>query len=63
MEIEQSESSPGTFQLESGTPSYTTSLIGSTNSLPFPIMTEANALLDVDLDVPGLNQSKAPGAR
>ena len=62
MDTEQSEPSSGTFQPELGTPRYTLSLIGSTNSPPSPIMAEDNALLDADPDAPGLSQSKAPGA-
>ena len=61
METEPPETSPGTFQPELGTPSYTPSLIGSTNILPSPITAKDNALLDADLDAPGLSQSKAPG--
>ena len=62
METEQSEPSLGTFQPELGTPGYILSLIRSTNSPLSPIMGEDNALLDADLDVLGLSQSKAPGA-
>ena len=62
METEPTESSPGTFQPELGTPGYTPSLIGSANLLPSPITAKDNALLDADPDVPGLTQSKAPGA-
>ena len=62
METEPTESSPGTFQPELGTPGYTPSLIGSAHLLPSPIMAEDNALLDADPDAPGLAQSKAPGA-
>ena len=61
------ETSLGTFQPELGMPSYTPSLIGSTNMPPSPITAEDNALLDADpdadLDTLGLSQSKAPGAR
>ena len=65
METEQTEQtgvSPGSFQPELGMPGYNQSLVGSTDQLPSPVMAEENALLDVDPDVPGLNQSKAPGA-
>ena len=62
METEQSVPSPGTFQLELGTPRYTPSLIGSTDSPPSPITAKDNALLDTDPDVLGPSQSKAPGA-
>ena len=62
METELSEPSPGTFQPELGTPGYTPSLIRSTDSPPSSIMAEDNALLEADLDAPGLSQSKAPGA-
>ena len=63
METEQSEPSPGTFQLELGTPGYTPSLIRSTDSPPSPIMAKDNALLEADPDALGPSQSKAPGAR
>ena len=49
METEQTEQtgvSPGSFQPE----------------LPSPMTAKENALLNADPDVPGLNQSKAPGA-
>ena len=62
METEPTESLSGTFQPELGTPGYTPSLIGSADLLPSPITAEDNALLDADLDVPGLAQSRAPGA-
>ena len=62
MEIEPPETSPGTFQPELGMPSYTLSLIGSTNMLPSPITAKDNALLDADPEASGLSQSKAPGA-
>ena len=62
METEPTESSPGTFQPELGMPSYTLSLIGSTDLPPSPIMAKDNTLLDTDPDVLGLGQSKAPGA-
>ena len=62
METEQLEPSLGTFQPELGTPRYTPSLIGSTDSPPSPIMVADNALLDADPDAPGLSQSKTPGA-
>ena len=58
METEPPETSSGTFQPELGMPGYTPSLIRSTNMLLSPITAEDNALLDV----PGLSQSKAPGA-
>ena len=63
METEQSEASPGTFQPELGTPGYTPSLIGSIDSPPSPITAKDNALLDTDLDAPGLGQLKALAAR
>ena len=63
METEPTESSPGTFQPELGMPDYTPSLIGSADLPPSPITAENNALLNTDPDVPGLTQSKAPGAR
>ena len=62
METEQSEPSPGTFQPELAVPGYTQSLIGSPNSPPSQITDKDNALLDADPDVPGQDQSKAPGA-
>ena len=62
METEQSVPSLGTFQPELGMPGYTPSLIGSTDSPLSPIMAKDNALLDADLDVPGLGQSKAQGS-
>ena len=62
METEQTEPSLGTFQPKLGMPKYTPSLIGNTDQPPSPIMAEDNALLDADQDVPGLSQSKAPGA-
>ena len=68
METEQTEKtgqtgvSPGSFQPELGMPGYNQSLVGSTDQPPSPMTAEENALLDADLDVPGLNQSKAPGA-
>ena len=62
MEAEQTGVSPGSVQPELGMPGYNQSLVGSTDQLPSPVMAEENALLDVDLDAPGLNQSKAPGA-
>ena len=62
METESTEHSLGTFQPELAMPGYTQSLIGSTNSLPSPIMAEDSTLLDADLDAPGLTQLKAPGA-
>ena len=63
METESTEPSPGTFQPELGLPSYTQSLVGSTNSLLSPITAKDNTLLDADPDAPRLTQSKAPGAR
>ena len=62
METEQTEVSLGSFQLELGMPGYNQSLVRSTNQPPSPVMAKENALLDVDSDAPGLNQSKAPGA-
>ena len=63
METKPLETSLGTFQPELGTLGYTLSLIGSANMPLSPITAEDNALLDADLDVPGLSQSKAPGTR
>ena len=63
METEPTETSLGTFQPELGMLGYTLSLIGSTDMPLSPITAEDNALLDADLDMPGLGQSKAPGAR
>ena len=62
METEQAGVSLGSFQPELGMPGYNQSLVGSTDPLPSPMTAEENALLDADPDVPGLNQSKAPGA-
>ena len=62
METESTEPSPRTFQPKLGLPSYTQSLVRSTDSPPSPIMAEDNALLDAYPDAPGLSQSKAPGA-
>ena len=62
METEQTGVSLGSFQLELGTPGYNQSLVRSTDQPPSPVTAEENALLDVDPDAPGLNQSKAPGA-
>ena len=62
METEQTGVSPGSFQPELGMPGYSQSLVGSTDQPPSPVMAKENALLDADLDAPGLNQSKAPGA-
>ena len=65
METEQTEQtgvSLGSFQPELGMPGYNQSLVGSTDQPPSPMMAEENALLDVDPDALGLNQSKAPGA-
>ena len=62
METEQAGVLPGTFQPELGMSSYNQSLVGSADQPPSPITAEENALLDVDPDALGLNQSKAPGA-
>ena len=62
METEQTGVSPGSFQPELGMPGYNQSLVRSTDPPPSPVTAEENALLDADPDVPGLNQSKAPGA-
>ena len=62
METEQTGVSPGSFQLELGMPGYNQSLVRSTDQPPSPVTAEDNALLDADLDAPGLNQSKASGA-
>ena len=62
METKQTGVSPGSFQPEFGMPGYNQSLVGSTDPPPSPVMAKENALLDTDLDVLGLNQSKAPGA-
>ena len=63
METEQLESPPGTFQSELTSLRYTPSLIGSADSLPSPMTAADNALLDTpDPEVPGPDQSKAPGA-
>ena len=62
MEREQTGVSLGFFQPELGMPGYNQSLVGSTDPSPSPVTAEENALLDADWDVPGLNQSKAPGA-
>ena len=62
IETEQTGVSPGSFQPELGMPSYNQSLVGSTDQPPSPVMAKKNALLDADPDVPGLSQSKAPGA-
>ena len=62
MEVEPTESSPGTFQPELAMPGYTPSLKGRANLPLSPIMAEDNALLDADPDVPGLTLSKVPGA-
>ena len=61
-QTEQTGVSLGSFQPELGMPGYNQSLVGSTDQLPSPVTAEENALLDVDLDAPGLSQSKAPGA-
>ena len=62
METEQTGVSPGSSQLELGMPGYNQSLVRSTDQPPSPVTAEENALLDADLDAPGLNQSKASGA-
>ena len=61
METEQTGVSPGSFQPELGMPSYNQSLVRSTDQPPSPVTAKENALLDMDLDALGLNQSKAPG--
>ena len=62
METEQTGVLPGSFQPELGMPGYNQSLVGSTDQPPSPVTAEENALLDMDPDALGLNQSKAPGA-
>ena len=62
METEQTGVSLGSFQPELGMPSYNQSLVGSTDQPPSLVTAKENALLDVDSDALGLNQSKSPGA-
>ena len=63
MDTGQSGVLPGTFQPELMGPEYTSSLIGSMDTPPSPIMDADNALLDItDPGAQTPETSKAPGA-